>query len=170
MASVSDSEYRAYSKLRHAVLAGILLQLIARRSLSVVKSTSASPLLASLLIQWHGLYLAKHQVPVVPPFPAHHFACNFGKAFCAALNLHKACSSKRTISPVSYQPRSISPEHSRRWALPVHLASPPADSRHYVRPFQLQASALFDTRNRHRRASIPGRIRPTVPGFAAIVR
>ncbi len=168
MASVSDSEYRAVQKLRHAVLAGILLQLIARQFVSVVKSTSASPLLASLLIAVDGLYLAKHQVPVVPPFPAIPFACNFGKAFCAALNLHKALLSKRTISPVSYQPRSISPRTSRRWALPVHLASPPGDSRSLVRPFQLEASALFDTRNRQQAASIPGRIRPTVPGFAAI--
>ncbi len=133
-----------------------------------MKSTSASPLLASLLIAVAWIYLAKHQVPVVPPFPATPFRCNFGKAFCAALNLHKALLIKRTISPVSYQPRSISPRIFSGWALPVHQASPPADSRSLCSPFQLQASALFDTRNRQQARIIPGRIRPTVPGFAAI--
>ena len=82
-------------------------------------------------------------------FQRHHFACNFGKAFCAALNLHKALLVEThniaSVIPAAlhFAANILGGGHFQyTWLLHPQIAV------HYVRPFQLQASALFDTRNR----------------------
>ncbi len=78
----------------------------------------------------------------------HHFPGDFGKAFCAALDLHIALLVKAyDIAGVVPAGFDLAVDIFCRWRFQHARVFYPQVAVHDVRPFQLQASALFNARN-----------------------